>query len=590
MRKHLLLILTLALAAPMIYAHCGSCCNDCGKCDDCCKTCCDSSSCCDDCCDCWDCCDDCVDCECVTTGKTFFTVRPQWQTCTPERVGLFRNKVYLREDGRGGAMQLGVFFGRSTDKAGLRSYFFPKNKGKLNVKEEFDTPQLYGPTGDADLHPQHFRVISNNWMNNVGVSDTVDVFESQITMCPRQSVVGLGFAYRQNLTKLMKDDAEERDYHVWFEVATPLTRVKNNLCLNERFVTTMDEAGGVVDTASVAGLDENYLFFSSMKDAFAQKAWCYGKICGCRKKTGLADIEFKLGTQWVRKDSCRMEGYAGLLVPTGNRVCAEYMFEPIVGHNKHFGIMTGLNGCFKVWENIDEGKSLRVALDSHGLYLFKKCEKRSFDLKCRPWSRYMEVYANKDDAQKAADFETASQDAAALLYATPGINIFTKDLCVRPRVSATSNWALIFHNMDRAFSAELGLNFYMRQRECVEMKCVWKDEVALKGYGGAGTTSIFRKIDFDASLSPTTSGGSTDETIDRGITEYEESIIKLEDLDLESAAHPGIVSYTAYLMLGKQWDDREYPLFMTGGFSYEYGSDNTAMSRWLVTLKGGISF
>ena len=486
-------------------------------------------------------------------------------------------------------MQLGVFFGRSTDKVGLRSYFFPKNKGKLAVKEEFDTPQLYGPTGDADLHPIHFRVVSQNWANNVGVTDDVTVFESTITMCPRQSVVGLGFAYRQNLTKLMKDDGEERDYHVWFEIATPLTRVKNNLCLAEKFETTMDEAGGVVDPNEVDGLDSDYLFFDNMKDAFAQKAWCYGKICGCRKRTRLADIELKLGTEWMRQDSCRLEGYVGILAPTGNKVCAEYMFEPMVGHNNHFGLMTGLNGCFKVWENEQEGKTLRIALDSHGLYLFKKCEKRSFDLKCRPWSRYMEVYANKDDAEKAYNFSTDGQDLAALLYATPGINIFTRDLCVRPRVSATSNWALIFHNMDRAFSAELGLNFYMRQRECVELECVWKEEAALKGYFGAGSTSIFRTIDYDASLQPDLNS-ATDRTIDRDITEYEESVIKLEDLDLESAAHPGIVSYTAYLMLGKQWDDREYPLFLTGGFSYEYGSDNTAMSRWLVTLKGGISF
>jgi len=592
MRKHILLTLLLACGLITTSIFADSCCP---TTSDSCSVACLSSTC-DDC----EVCDDCDECKCSVYGRSFFSVRPQFQSASPEKVSLFRHRDSARkaEDAKGGAVQLTVFGGKSTNKAGMRSYFFPKCAKSLGVKEELDIDQVYGPTEGVDLHPIHFRVVSQNWLASAAVNQDADrteltaPFESSITICPRQSVFGLGFTWRQNLSKLMDSDDEDKDFQWWLEVSTPLTRVKNRLNFKETITTSMEDAGGVVDVASITGLDADHIFYATMEEAVVQPAWQYGKMCkNLEAKWRLADIEVKLGWEWNSECMCHLEGYAGVLIPTGNKVTAEYMFEPIVGHRKHFGILKGGAACFKIWEDEEEGKTLRFTMDMNALYLFKKCEKRSFDLKGKPWSRYMEVYADLADATKANNLYAAGNTNAGFLYSTPGINIFTRDMTVRPRLSCNSTTALVYDKEETGFRGEIGYNCYCRQRECVELECAWPEVAALKAYGGIGTTSILRKIDFDSSVHPNLAGGTA--TIDRAIGEYEYSIIKLEDLDLESAAAPSAFSHTFYFAMGKNWEedeDREYPLFLGAGFSYEYGADNTAMSRWLGWVKGGVSF
>ena len=75
-----------------------------------------------------------------------------------------------------------------------------------------------------------------------------------------------------------------------------------------------------------------------MRQAFAQKGWRFGRITPEKhKKWGVADIELKIGYNSCACDTYTMNSYVGLIVPTGTRVRARYVFEPIVGNNRHFG-------------------------------------------------------------------------------------------------------------------------------------------------------------------------------------------------------------------------------------------------------------
>ena len=60
-----------------------------------------------------------------------------------------------------------------------------------------------------------------------------------------------------------------------------------------------------------------------------------------RRKTGVADVELKIGYDALCTECCFVNGYVGVLVPTGNRPQAKYVFEPIVGHNHHVGVLFG---------------------------------------------------------------------------------------------------------------------------------------------------------------------------------------------------------------------------------------------------------
>ena len=72
---------------------------------------------------------------------------------------------------------------------------------------------------------------------------------------------------------------------------------------------------------------------------------------------------------------------------------------------------------------------------------------------------------------------------------------------------------------------------------------------------------------------------------------YEDSLIKEEDLDLQSAATPCLLSHTIYGALGYRWDERKRPPFTSFGASYTFSSSNNAViDRWTVWGKVGFSF
>jgi len=508
----------------------------------------------------------CCSCECGTKSRTTFAVRQQFQAGTPEYITAFRDRMLAREDGRNGSFQVSVFGGKSTEKRKLATYFTPFCKTCLHVKSgEFN--------GSEDIISQHFNVMTTG----------DDEFESIISLCPELSVFGIGLTYRQAINCLYDNDENDPNKkHFWIEISAPITRVETNMCLKENILSTKE------DPAVIDGL--NQTFYANMKDAFNQKAWNFGKIngdCGC-SKWGLADITFKAGYDLLRKDCCFLDAYIGFLAPTGNRRCAQYVFEPMVGHAKHWGLIYGSSLRFDVWKDEDKDRILETVFDNHSQYLFKRTECRSFDLKCKPWSRYMEVYENKNQALEAYNIsETNPQlNDVYLNLSSPGINVFTQPVCVSPQLSCSSNVALIYTS--KKFRGEVGYNFYARQSECIEMPC-WKNCAALKAARGAGYTNRLR--DINSNLEGTTAPYKPDAfDTTSAVAQYNESIIKLEDIDLESAAHPYFFSHTFYLSLGGKWDERDYPIFIDLGGSYEFGCENAILNRWTLWFKTGCSF
>jgi filamentous hemagglutinin family protein len=77
----------------------------------------------------------------------------------------------------------------------------------------------------------------------------------------------------------------------------------------------------------------------------------------------------------------------------------------------------------------------------------------------------------------------------------------------------------------------------------------------------------------------------------QGLDEYSYYTITNDDLDMQSASQPAVVTYNVYGSISKNFDAREYPLFVSAGGSYEFSPDeNTGLSRWLIWAKLGFSF
>lgn len=487
----------------------------------------------------------CSSCNCKATGRTFFTVRPLFQPASPEMESLTYDKTDDRVDGYCGFMEAVLFGSRSTKPTNLGSYFMFDCKNQLLVNES------NANTPEKDILATEFNI------------STVDGdFQSIISFAPRQSVWGVGLAYRQSF--ICCEDKE-----AWICISTPITHVSNTVGFCERII---NDGGGLSTECATNAIPP----VANMTEAFRQASWRFGRVDSCRKltTTRLGDISVEVGYEYFKCPYAFAESFVGIVIPTGNEVRGCYLFEPIVGYNRHFGVSFGGNGGLELWDCDDY--NLWAEFQFYGRFFFSHTEVRSFDLKNKPWSRYMKVYKNLDEAQLAAN----STDACSF---TPGINVFTQPMCVRPGFQRTINLSIYYTRCQ--LQLEAGYNLFCRPAECVKLKCGWQEGPALRALTGEGFTNDILNI----------AGGFSGEPVgidalDRAVTNYALNVITFADLDLESAAHPTMISHTFYGTLGYRWDELEYPVFAGLGGSYEFTEDNTGINRWVLWGKVGFSF
>ncbi|KKR96914.1 MAG: hypothetical protein UU47_C0005G0027 [candidate division TM6 bacterium GW2011_GWE2_41_16] len=499
------------------------------------------------------------------TSRSFFSVRPHFATGSFEHNALNRNdRMEAREDGYGSAWCLTAFGGRSQSASDLARYFLPFGVTKLHVKEN----AAVNPVDGTDT-----RTVDAAHLNIETVNNT---FESDVTFCPRHEFFGLGLDWHQALC--MRDDGTVNYY---FEASAPLLQVRNNMNMRERII---NDGGGAVGEL---GLD-NAPRVGNVTEAFQQPNWNYGKILPCAnskpacststsrrcgschpyKRTRIGDIELSVGKNMVATGCCKLDSYIGMVIPTGNRVTSRYVFEAMVGNNHHWGVMYGANAELGLFSCEDH--TLKLALDTNTRFLFANHQVRSFDLKDKSWSRYMEMYQNQAQAALAA---TDPQDQGQSMGVS-GINMLSQCVKVKPRFSTVWNATLLYNHCN--FNSELGYGFYARQCEKVEF-CNKNFTAALKYYTGLGQTTIYRTINGLAAGT------------NLSVANYQ--AIPTSHFDLTSATHPAMLSFILHGSLGYSWKEVCYPTFVGIGGSYEFPSGtNAALAAWTLWGKLGITF
>ncbi len=507
-----------------------------------------------------------------TTGKTFFSVNPQYSTGRPEHVSFYHtDRMMARTDGIKGSFQAVVFGGQSTDPDGLARYFFPFQKTSLVIAEgpnPIPTPIAPPPPelgindlftgGSPAFKSDSYTLLAQNF--NIETAD--HNFQSRITIRPKQTFVGGALNYRQSL------EPHREDKGFWFDFTLPILHVKNSVNLEEKVTSSSDPLPGTS---------------KNMRAAFMNPAWKYGKIAPCgRGKTGVADLEIRVGRDSLREAAVRYGGFFGVIVPTGNRPHARFLWEPIVGRNHHWGIIWGSQSTFDLWENESATSHIKLNLDINNNYLFEGDEHRSFDLRDKQWSRYINLYAD-----------------SRATTTIPGINVLTQKMKIRPHGTYQINSGFEF-DWGCHFMVEVGSQLYVRQTEGGRLACPWQE-----GPGIAGTSAAYGNTVLNFNLPPAvpatrTQSNATMHTWDYGMisddfdqaqpfyTNQSNALhdafifkpIKFADLDLRSAFHPTCVGHTIYGTLGWQDMDACYPWVAALGGSYQFGTDNTVLQRW----------
>ncbi len=495
-------------------------------------------------------------CDCEYTSRTYLALRPNFQSASPEMISGFRSDR-LHAAQHHGAAEVVIFGSKSINDDDLARYFFPFCKTDLIVDERIG---LTSPPLPQNLLAEHFNILTIN-----------GTFRSRISIRPETSQVGAGFYYRQAFCM-----NEDKGRGFFTSISFPVIRVKNDLKFREDIY---NDGGGALFSA-----DENVV--SNMTEAFVQSEWQFGKISPfALHKTGVADIELKFGYEWIQQEPFHLESYLGALIPTGNAPNAEFLFEPIVGNGRHWGLMLGNAIGVEIWRDDVNERTLRVEYTGHTQYLFGKTQCRTVDLFCKPWSRYIQLYRDQTQAAVANSLPSSVQ---ASNFATPGVNILTLPIKVRPGFSNNTTVAAVFTS--HRFQIEGGYNLYCRQSECLKLACPWQEGPAIKHTNGLGATNPVRDITGNARLENIVVNVTPGTGNRLALGDYKFNFIKESDLDLNSAASPCVVSQTVYAALGYNYLDRDRPLFGNIGGSYEFSNNNAVVQRWTIWGKFGLSF
>ncbi len=496
-------------------------------------------------------------CDYEITSRSYLSVRPNFLSHSPMMISGFRNdRLRMPEESNGFAAQAVLYGSFSSNERDLARYFFPFGKSVLIVDERI------GAAGTMLLEPQDLLAQHFNIFTNTGY------FRSEISIRPEQKVVGIGLHAKKAFWV-----NEEKGRGFYTSLALPIERVKNDLQFVEKVI---NDGGG-------ANLRQDTYVMANMTEAFMQSEWMFGKIDSQeRRRTGVADLEFKVGYEWIQQEPFHIESYVGLLLPTARKPKADYMFDAVIGQGHHVGVMWGNHIGVEIWRDEAQDRTLRVEYAGHSQYLFRNTQCRSLDLVDKPWSRYMEMYRSEDQATVASTLPTANSHQVN--FATPGINILTVPLKVRPGFSFTMNTAAVLR-LNR-WVIEGGYNFFCRQAECVKLACPWCEGPAIKHQLGVGQTNPARDMTGNYRLETLVVGAPNK----LRLQDYKFNYIKQKDLDLVSATSPAAITSTIYATLGYRWDDLDWPTFGNIGASYEFSSNNNGvLERWGFWAKLGIS-
>jgi len=293
-------------------------------------------------------------------------------------------------------------------------------------------------------------------------------FDSSVTFCPQIENFIVDLSYYHGLDKWREG--------AYIRIWAPIVHTRWDLCMNE-CVKNVGEADFFADYMSADRIPRKDLpksFTEVMNGCVTfgdmQEPICYGRMSKCRlTETRLADVHFALGYNFVRKCDGHLGAHIYVGAPTGNRPCAKYLFEPIVGNGKHWELGLGLTSSYVFWrDECEEDIYMGVYWDANLTHLFKTCQCRSFDYLCNPNSRYALLCKMGPNATDDTELFAANGTRDSLKYQyqgslVPAINRTTFKVDVK--IPFQVDWAIKLAYYRCNWSFDVGYNLWARTGE-----------------------------------------------------------------------------------------------------------------------------
>lgn len=177
---------------------------------------------------------------------------------------------------------------------------------------------------------------------------------------------------------------------------------------------------------------------------------------------GLAELRVDVGWNWI--GDCY---HAGLLArfaaPAGVRPKGEFAFEPVVGNGHSWEFGAGFNAHYDFWVNEECGQKAGFYFTSYVTHLFATRQRRTFDLKNKPNSRYMLAQKLGTPVATPTLDNPPFPNVQFLNEYSPVANLTTFDVDVS--VAVQGDLVAMFNYTHGGYSFDLGYNFWGRSCE-----------------------------------------------------------------------------------------------------------------------------
>lgn len=488
------------------------------------------------------------------TNKTFLLPRSQGVNLPLENT-TFSELVGRKKAGKfGGNVQVSVFGQGSTNRREQAKYFLFKDKRSVMLKNS-DFAAAKANVDDLDLG---YLVHNNLETTAAGVNHQ----EAILSFDPEQIVYGVRFDYHQNLDKVLKG--------LYLKIDLPAVCVENDVRIKisatgnfPQYIGSADAAGAPVKETLEKLFRGEFEIQSTGDNANRnnQARLINAKIAGKLSKTSVADIDVALGYKFLKKENYGAVVAVAITIPTGNEAEGVYLFEPMVGNGKHFGVGGDLCVHGRLWGNVD--RNIKLHLKMKYRYLFESDEKRTLGIKGYNFGQYHLLH------------ELVGGQTVARKQLIHAANVTTLDVNIFPGNQFDGILGLAYNS--GGFNLDLGYNMYFREGESTKLK----GTIAASTYAVAARSISISENDFSGALEPANDidGGSATAVYVDNTT-----------VDVGAAATPSQFTNSLYGGVGyvfKQWDD---PLMLGAGFKYEWASKNSALDQWSVDGKIGIGF
>jgi len=419
----------------------------------------------------------------LSAQVTHYTARSQGHNAARDSVGNMHRMLYKESDKVHGTFAYGFEYSRSWRPDDITMTLFPSAQ---------KTPCGCGITisgsdvenrGATDWLADYFG-LPTDFQSTVGFAPRIDNF-----MAPLTYHIGL----------------DEWIHGFYFTLQSPLVHTRWGLNPGEHVIArgVNNHPAGYFAATEVERKDllENFLSFVGREEVptlaastdyipVTFNALDYGKItCSRHTRTRLADITAVLGWNFVERENYHVGAQARIVAPAGNTPKGYYLFEPIVGNGHHWELGLGMNSHWDFWRNETEDRTLTLYIDASATHLFAANQKRTFDLKNKPYSRYMlmQQLQNNQDSDPRLDDTFPHSEFSGMLTPLANISSFNVNVSVGVQADIV---ALLSYSSETC-SFDLGYNLWVRSCENIERTC--SGGCALPASFAANNTTIAPK-------------------------------------------------------------------------------------------------